>query len=141
MVRIVMSRALRFRMAALIAVFAGVLLAPRTSEAGCGNYVEVNGLPTASAHISRVQSAMKDGAANHASNGNSRHHPCQGPSCSGGSYPPLEPVSITVVSTDRWAVVDSDANVALTETFRHLLAETADSGPDGFRSSILRPPR
>lgn len=121
-----------------MALFAVSLLSPRVSEAGCGDYVQIRGRHAPMAHSMPDQPTRRN-LANGADH-SPPHRPCQGPGCSNGSVPPQAPTPETTVSLDRWAL-------ALGDTFlnpvscSNVLAEPLPIVPDGFRLSILRPPR
>jgi len=121
-----------------VALFAGFLLSPRVSEAGCGNYVQIRDRHAPMAHSMPDQPTHGNSAdgADHSR----PHRPCQGPGCSNGSVPPPAPNPGTTVSMDRWGLmaVDTLPNLA---SCSNVLAESVDFVTDGFRLSILRPPR
>jgi len=138
MVGLVLSRSVRNCGAAALALFAALLLSPRASEAGCGDYVLIGGRHVPMAH-SRPEPTRTDAASNQPDHGLPQR-PCHGPGCSDGSFPPQAPAPVLVVSIDRWAVAPGDTlpNVACRSD---VLAEPLDFVAAGFRLSILRPPR
>jgi hypothetical protein len=123
-----------------VALCAGVLLSPRSSEAGCGDYVWIHGHPAPMSHSMPDQSTSADGTSGDAADHSAPHRPCQGPGCSDGSFPPQSPVPGVVVSIDRWAMAPGDTLPDFVCSNK-MLAESCDLVADGFRLSILRPPR
>src|SRR5262249_31353752 len=133
-----LSRSFRTGGVAVVALFAGLLMSPRTSQAACGDYVWIGGR-----HIEMVhsipdgsnQDGPPDGSSDNAPAHGSRHRPCHGPGCSDGSFPPQAPAPVTRVSMDRWglALVDTLPNLA---SCSNVLAEPLDIVTDGFRLSI-----
>ena len=121
-----------------MALFAGFLLSPRASEAGCGEHVQIRGRHAPMAHSMPDQptGGSSDDRADHSL----PHRPCQGPGCSNGSLPPQAPTPRTTVSIDRWALAFGDT-FPIPISCSNVLAETLPIVPDGFRLSILRPPR
>jgi len=128
-----------------MAVLAGLLLSPHASEAGCGDYVLVRGRIVPMVHFMPDQPTPQqptngerssDAAAEHGS----PHLPCHGPGCSNGSFPAQAPVPGVVVSIDRWAMAPGNT-VPDCDCCCSLLAEPGDCVVDGFRLSILRPPK
>ncbi len=138
MVQSGLSRSSRNRGVALVALFAGFLLSPRVCEAGCGDHVPIRDRHAPMAHSmpdqpTRGRSA--DGADHSPS-----PRPCQGPGCSQGSVPLQAPTPPTIVSIDRWALAPGDT-FSNPVSSSHVLAEPRQIVTDGFRLSILRPPR
>ena len=123
-----------------MAVVAGLLLSPRASEAGCGDYVWVRGQFVPMTHYLPDQPASTEGSPADSANHGAPQRPCRGPGCSDGSAPPEAPVPGVVVSLDRWAMAPGDT-LSILVCCDNLLAEPVDLVTDGFRSSILRPPR
>jgi len=121
-----------------VALFAGFLLSPRVSEAGCGDYVQIRGRHATMAHSMPDQPTDRslDDRADHSP----PHRPCQGPGCSDGSVPPQAPTPGPTVSIDRWALAPGDTFLNPVSC-SDVLAETLQIVTDGFRLSILRPPR
>ncbi len=136
--RIIAARALRHWGAAVVAVCASLLLSPNSSEAGCGDYVRVHGgiAPMGHSMAERPASTESDDAADYGL----PHCPCQGPNCSNGSVPPESPGPGVVVSIDRWALAPGDKLLNFV-CCGNMLAEPFDLMADGFRLSLLRPPR
>lgn len=132
------SRSIRSWTAAALALLAGLVLAPRASEAGCGDYVLIGGQHARIVHLAHGH----DEAANQSDEGHEapERAPCHGPGCSNGSFPPLTPAPVISISIDRWAVASFE-NVPNPVSISRLLAEPADFIGDGCRLSILRPPR
>jgi hypothetical protein len=139
-IRFAASRSLRNWGAALVALWAGVLLSPRPTEAGCGDYVWIRGQPAAMAHSMPGQAASPGGTSNDAAEHGAPHRPCQGPGCSDGSFPPQAPAPGVVVSIDRWAMAPGEM-LPESSCCSTLLAESCDLVAIEFRLSILRPPR
>lgn len=119
-----------------MALCAGVLLTPRPSEAGCGDYVWIHGRPVPVVHSMPDQPATTDGTSDHGL----PQRRCQGPGCSDGSFPPQAPAPGVVVSIDRWAMAPGDTLPRIV-CCDNLPAEPSDLVENGFRLSILRPPR
>jgi hypothetical protein len=138
--RFVASRSLRNLGTAVVAVVAGLLLVPRASDASCGDYLQVHGRIIAMDHSTPDQPTSRDGAADDAADRGSHRRPCHGPGCSNGSIPPEAPVPVVIVSIDRWAMAPGHAAPEI-ESCCTMLAEPFGFVPDGFRLSILRPPR
>ncbi len=140
------SRSLQNWGVAGLALLAGLLVAPRSSEAGCGGYVWVRGEMV---HVPGPSSSHADALAGDETGDNvaaDSHRstpapvPCEGPHCSNGSFPPAAPPPVVNVPVDRWAVVPCEAAPNLLFS-SNLLAESPDVVVDGSRLSILRPPR
>jgi hypothetical protein len=138
-IRFVLSRSLRNWGAALVALCAGVLLSPRPSEAGCGDYVRIGRRPVSMVH-SMPDQASTDITSDDAADHGAPRRPCQGPGCSDSSFPPQAPVPGVVVSIDQWAMAPGDTLPKFVSC-DNMLAEPFDLVADGFRLSILRPPR
>lgn len=121
-----------------MALVAGLLLSPRVAEAGCGDYVLIGGghLPMARA----MPAQPTDGSSADKADHSPPHRPCQGPGCSDGSIPPQSPTPETTSSLDRWALTPNDT-LPNPVPCSNLLAEPRHMVADGFRLSILRPPR
>jgi hypothetical protein len=120
-----------------VALFAGFLLSPRVSEAGCGDYVQIRDRHAPMAHSMPDPTDRKsDNRADHSP----PHRPCQGPGCSDRSVPPQAPPPGTTVSIDRWALAPDDT-FPNPVSCSNVLAEPVQIVTDGFRLSILRPPR
>lgn len=134
------SRWLRNWGTAIAAVFAGLLLIPRASEAGCGDYVQFSGRAAAMAHSVPDQSVSMDDSLKKAAGHGVPHRPCQGPGCSNRSYPPQPPAPSVVVSVERYALALAETHSSVI-CCHYLPADPVDLAMDGFRSSILRPPR
>lgn len=121
-----------------MALFAGFLMSPRASEAGCGDYVQIRDRHAPMAHS--MPDLPTDRSSNDRAAPRPPHRPCRGPGCSNGSIPPQAPTPTTTVSIDRWAL-------ALGDTFPNLvscsnvLPEPLPIVMDGLRLTILRPPR
>lgn len=140
MIRFVVSRSLRNWGVAIAALLAGALLSPRTSDAGCGDYVWIQGRPVRMAHSTQQLPTTGTGSSNNAAGAGSTGRPCQGPGCSDDSFPPQVPAPVIVVSIDRWAMTAIDPLPILVSCAK-TLADRFDVVVDGFRLSILRPPR
>lgn len=128
-----------------MAVFASLVLSPRASEAGCGDYVWIRGRTVPTLHSmtdqpTPGQPTNGDGSSDDAAEHGSPHRPCHGPGCSDGSIPAEAPVRGVVVSIDRWAMAPGDT-LPDCVCCNNMLAEPFDFVADGFRLSILRPPR
>jgi hypothetical protein len=121
-----------------VALFAGFLLSPRVSEAGCGDYVQIRGRHAPMAHSMPDQPThgRSDDGADHSP----PHRACHGPGCSNGSVPPQAPAPSTTVSIDRWALAPGDT-LPTPVSCSHVLVQSLPIVTDGFRLSILRPPR
>lgn len=138
--RFVASRSLRNWGTAVLTVVAGCFLVPRASHASCGDYLQVRGAAVPMVHYTPDQSSSSDVISDFAADHGSPNPPCQGPGCSNGSIPQQAPVPRVVVSIDRWAVAPGDTAPEV-DCCATLLAEPFGVVPDGFRLSILRPPR
>ena len=138
MIQIIAQRSLRSWKVAILAIFAGLLLTPRASEASCGDYVHVNGRPAMAAH------SMSDHPPGDSTQQTADHRtprrPCHGPGCSERPLPPVAPVPHVVGSAEQWALASCDI-AANPVCCNSLLAEPHDLVAAGFRLSILRPPR
>jgi hypothetical protein len=121
-----------------VALFAGFLLSPRIALAGCGDYVSIRGGQAPMAHSMPDQPT--DGNSDDRADHSPPHRPCQGPSCSGGSVPPQVPTPGTTDSMDRWALAPGNT-LPSPVSCSNVLAEPLHLVTDGFRLSILRPPR
>lgn len=125
---------------AVVVILASLLLVPRASQAACGDYVQVSGR-TALMHDSMEnQSTTRDGSMDETKSHHAPRLPCHGPGCSNRSLPPAVPVPNVVVSFERWAVASGDTPPD-SVSCNSMLAEPVDIVEDGFRLSILRPPR
>lgn len=133
-IRFVDLRLLRSWGVALVALFAGLLLMPRASEASCGDYVHVGG------HAAMSDHAMPNQPTRQAADHGAPHRPCRGPGCSNGPLPAPLPAPIGLVSWEEWALVAQDLP-ACSDGSTHLFAEPCDLVAAGFCLSILRPPR
>jgi hypothetical protein len=81
------------RLAALLALAAGCFCAPSTLRASCGDYVILD----------PVQSAQRTPANTPPTPALPQpHEPCHGPLCSGGSLPPLAPISVAPDTPEQW---------------------------------------
>lgn len=120
-------------------VFASLLLTPRASEAACGDYVQVSGRSTV-IHSIPDHATSADGTSVNTVDHRAPRRPCRGPGCSNGSFPSQIPVPTVVVSIERWALAPADT-LPVIVCCNHVLAEPVDLHVDGFRLSILRPPR
>jgi hypothetical protein len=138
MVRSSWSRSSRNGGVAIVALFAGFLLSPRVSEAGCGDHVSIRGGHVPMAHSMLDQST--DGSSADRADHSPPHRPCQGPGCSNGSVPPQAPTPWATVSIDRWALAPGDT-FPNPVSCSNVLVEPLHLVTDGFRLSILRPPR
>ena len=138
--RIIAARSLRDWGAAAVAVCASVLLSPSVSEAGCGDYVQIRGGLAPMAHSMPDQPTDADGEPGGTAGHGSPHCPCQGPNCSDRSVPLQLPVAGAVVSIDRAVLTPGDALPNFV-CCGNTLAQPFDLAADGFRLSILRPPR
>ena len=132
-----------------MALFAGLLLSPRTSEAGCGDYVWIRGRPAPMVHsmpdltpgpLTLDPPTRPDGSSNDGTSHGSPGRPCHGPGCSDGSFPPRAPSPGIVVSIDQWAMTASGALPNLVSC-SNVRVDRFDFVEDGCRLSILRPPR
>ena len=134
----VWSRLSRNAGVAIAALFAGFLLSPRIAQAGCGDYVMIgNGhVPMAHSLPDQPSDGSSPGRADHSP----PHRPCQEPGCSNGSVPPLAPIPVTTDSIDRWTLIPNDT-LPNPVSCSNVLAEPLQIVVDGFRLSILRPPR
>jgi hypothetical protein len=121
-----------------VALFASFLLSPRIVEAGCGdNVVILDGhMPTAHS----MPDQPTDGGSADGADHNPPHRPCQGPGCSDGSVPPQVPTPGTTDPIERWALAPGDT-LPNSLSCSNVLAEPLHIATDGFRLSILRPPR
>ena len=137
------SRSLR-NWGAAVAVVTNFLLTPGVCEAACGDYVQARGHTAGMLHSMSGQPASMDGSSVDGTSVDGADHsaprPCQGPACSNRSFPPQAPAPSVVTSVERWA--QARADVLPNSVCRYnRLAEPVDLVVDGFRSSILRPPR
>jgi hypothetical protein len=138
--RFVASGSLRSWRAAVAVVFASLILMPRASDAACGDYVHVSGQSMTSFRSMSDHASTADPLAADVTGDRTPHPPCHGPGCSNGSLPSPAPVPTVVVSMERGALAPADRpSVVICRS--NMLAEPADLIVDGFRSSILRPPR
>jgi hypothetical protein len=139
-IRIIASRSLRDWGFALVAVLASLLLSPRACEATCGDYLHADGHFAAMARSLPNQPMSPDGSSDNLADPSVPHRQCQGPGCSGRSFPPQAPDAGVVDSIERWALATTNLvpNIVCSD---QLLAEPNDLVVDGFRLSILRPPR
>lgn len=124
---------------AVVAVFASLMLSPRAAEAACGDYVRVgNGMAQMTHQLpnhSEDMGSSQDGKHRLPGHGT----PQQCPGCSDGSFPPQAPAPV-VISIDRWAIAAGESRPEMVCRCQ-MLAEPGDFVIDGFRVSILRPPR
>lgn len=141
MIRFVASRSLRNWHIALAAVVASWLLIPRAAEASCGDYVQFRGPGAPQVRAMPGWLTGVEGS-KHTSDHGAPYRPCQGPNCSGGSFPPPQAPAptVVVVTIKRCALASMDSIPSAAGSFG-TLAEPSDLVLDGFRSSILRPPR
>lgn len=129
------------------------VVVPSRAAASCGDYVTIGGQRSMTGQVGvdyladpmhHQEDAGTNGNAGTRENSpaNPTHRtPCQGPSCSNGSFPPVTPPPKISVSVERWAcelnfVVHSTADDSLlcTPEGALRLAESVASG-------IFRPPR
>ncbi len=138
MVRCHVSRLVRNGGFAVVAILTGFALSPRVAQASCGDYVWVGGrhAPLADSMPDKSTDASSPGQTNY----HPPHEPCHGPGCSNRSFPTPAPNSVTIDSIERWALTASDALPYLVSC-SSLLLEPPCIGTDGFRLSILRPPK
>ena len=140
MIRIATWRSLRNWHIAFAGVVAGFLLLPRASNAACGDYVRFRHPLAQQAHSMPDLSATNDGM-KLAAESSTRDRPCRGPNCSGGSFPaPQAPLPSVVVTSERAALAPVHT-FAISVSSDGTLAEPSELVLDGFRLSILRPPR
>jgi hypothetical protein len=121
-----------------VALFAGFLLTPRVCEAGCGDDVPIRDRHAPMAHS--MPDKPTRGSPDHRADHSPPHRPCQGPGCSNGPVPLQAPTPGTTVSIDRWALAPDDTFLNPVSC-ANVLAEPRQIVTDGFRLSILRPPR
>ena len=121
-----------------MAFFAVFLLSPRVCEAGCGDHVQIQDRHAPMAHSMLDQ--LTDGRSDDGADHSPPHRPCHGPGCSNGSVPLEAPAPRTTVSMDRWALAPGDT-LPSPVSCSNVLAESLPIVTDGFRLSILRPPR
>jgi len=140
LIRFVASLSLQGWGVAILAVFAGLLLTPRASEATCGDYLHVGNHSAALAHALSNQPTGTDATSNNVAVPRGPHRPCQGPGCSGHTLPSQVPVAGVIVSIEEWALVPVNT-VPKFVCSNQWLAEPFDLVADGSRLSILRPPR
>ena len=133
-----LSRIARNGGVALLALFAGFLLSPRVCEAGCGDSVQIHN-PNAPMTHSLPDPLTHKRSADRADH-RLPHRPCQGPGCSNSSVPPPTPATGTTVSIDRWVLAPGDT-FPNPVTCSNVLVQPVPFVTDGFRLSILRPPR
>ena len=136
LIRLITSRSLRNWGVVYAAVFTSFLLIPRAANAACGDYLHVNGRSPETIHSISAPAADS----NDSENNGGPHRPCHGPGCSNGSFPPPVPVPSVIVSIERWAVATADI-VPTHVSSNNALAGPSDPIVEGFRLSILRPPR
>ena len=149
-VRFVASRSLRNWGAAMVALCAGVLLSPRPSEAGCGDYVWIRGRPVPMVHsmptADESDGTADDGTVDDGSCGR-RGRPRLASSTLSGSGLFGRLISATGAGPWRRRLTSIDGPWHPATRFQtliccdNMLAEPFDLVADGFRLSILRPPR
>jgi hypothetical protein len=132
------SRLTRNAGVAFVALLGGFLLSPRIAQASCGDYVLIGASHVQTAHsmLGQPTDGNSSGRADHSR----PYQPCHGPGCSNGSIPPQAPIPTTTDSIERWALTPNDKFPNLTSC-SNVLPEPLDNVTDGFRVSILRPPR
>jgi len=126
--------------AAAFVLLVGLLVAPQSADAACGDYVWLRGRAPMTEHgmTGRADQASADSTAEKSQSPAVPR--CHGPFCSKGSIPPAAPAPSTKVSFERWACVEVALDHDAIST-TGLLPIVADRPADGFGQSILRPPR
>jgi hypothetical protein len=132
------SRLFRNPGVAIVALSAGCLLNPAIARASCGDYVMIGTGQVPLAHSKPFQPTDEHSA--ESSNHRLPHCPCRGPGCSNGPASPLTPIPPSTDSDDRWPVIANDS-LPNPVSNSNVFAEPLHIVIDGFRSSILRPPR
>jgi len=122
---------------AALVLLAGVLAAPSTTRAGCGDYPLLH-VPATNQGITGVQTARP---MQHAPLSPAHHQrPCNGPECSRGKLPMPLPAPLPPVTGEQWGHVSSLTH--LDDFFPD--GQVSESGrPQPFRlaSTIYHPPR
>src|SRR5262245_9427758 len=83
---------------AAIGLFLCLFACPNEAAAGCGDYVLRGKNTTEHATIMPPQQDPSAQSGEH-------RFPCSGPSCTNGSYPPIEPLTTTSTVVEHWAIV------------------------------------
>lgn len=114
------------------------------AEAGCGDYVHVQGL-----HVDAAGHGLLDASGSHASGERgladlapNRETPCRGPQCSKRSAPPVEPSPAPAASVERhdWSCAAPAILLPSADLNRFFATEARPHSL--FRSAaIFRPPR
>jgi hypothetical protein len=82
-----------------IGLFLCLVACSNKASAGCGDYVLQGKKSTENARaMPHKHDALPAGSEKH-------KVPCSGPSCTSGSYPPLEPVTAISSVVEHWAIV------------------------------------
>lgn len=140
MIRFITSRSLRDWGTAIAVVFAIFLLTPRASEAACGDYLHHADHSAAMVHFLPDGLTRTDHHSDDLAKQGAPHRRCQGPNCSGRSFPPPAPPPSVDDLNERWALASVETNPNMVCN-NDRLAEPDQRVADGFRLSILRPPR
>jgi len=117
------------RRMALLAILTGTIcLFPQSAQAGCGDYVLVNGHPASVSHHGVSHSTTNP-------------KPCQGPACSRHEQSPLTPpVTPVPVVSDQFALLSGNPFVSLPQSeFSPPQDEVLTAKFSG--QSLFRPPR
>lgn len=119
--------------AALVCLAVAFVFTSGKAYASCGDYVVI-GEPQ-SGH-----GTMTDSRRSGAQSPRESPCPCQGPSCSRGSLPPLTPpVSMPSIATDHWATFVLAPNISSSKDFVRI-ADTKSVHPIHLGATIFRPP-
>jgi hypothetical protein len=118
---------------ALLALAAAWLCAPAAVRATCGDYVTLDPRPPAAAHQPHDPTLppMPPVPA---------PAPCHGPRCSGGSLPPLLPVTVAPEVPEQWGDIPQPPSAGDSRRFAGWWEQTL-RGLAGNPSSVYHPPR
>lgn len=139
-IQFISSWLLRDWKVAVLAIFASLLLTPRTSEATCGDYLTGNGHSGSMRHVMTDELAVAHDGIFQLLHQRGPRPPCHGPGCSQHSLPRQMQVPMIVVSLEQWALVFA-VNSPTVVASENLPADRPEFVGDGYRLSILRPPR
>jgi hypothetical protein len=120
----------------LLALLATALLAPRTAQASCGDYVVLGDRPAGAAHAGQP---MNTTPANPSAP--TPHAPCHGPLCSRNRpHLPLPPVVPVSEQVERWGCVGAFLPVPGTGALAPLPGDAGER-PVRYARSVYHPPR
>jgi hypothetical protein len=125
----------------LLALLAGVVLAPAVARAECGDYVHMAGksAPTAAALADPGKTDFT-AADQHQAEPNQPRRPCRGPLCSQGRLPPLAPPASVTVPHEQWGCPAPSLSSLATEAVARPWDEPARHPVRNART-IYHPPR